>query len=120
MSDKASLRLQQEVADTYRLAFVGGYFYFTAWLIVAYYGKAFEHSSLIAWIMTTIFAVLAASRGLHRTPANIEDARTCMSWLKQEPEVVHDDEGLVDVLRIDLRTIDELAHHLRPGQRVIG
>ena len=82
MSDKASLRLQQEVADTYRLAFVGGYFYFTAWLIVAYYGKAFEHSSLIAWMMTTIFAVLAASRGLHRTPANIEDARTCMSWLK--------------------------------------
>jgi hypothetical protein len=73
MSTKASLRLQQEVADTYRLAFVGGYFYLSAWLVVAYYGKAFVHSSVIAWIITSIFAVLAASRGLHRTPANIED-----------------------------------------------
>jgi len=82
MGAKASLRLQQEVADTYRLAFVGGYFYFTAWLVVAYYGKAFVHSTLIAWTITTIFAVLAVLRGLHRVPVNKPDQRTHIIWLR--------------------------------------
>jgi len=82
MSEKASLRLQQEVADTYRLAFIGGYFYFSAWLVVAYYGKAFVHSPVIAWAITAIFAVLAVLRGLHRAPVNEFDQRPLINWLR--------------------------------------
>ncbi|MEO8001301.1 MAG: GGDEF domain-containing protein [Arenimonas sp.] len=82
MGAKASLRLQQEVADTYRLAFVGGYFYFSAWLVVAYYGKAFVHSPIIAWSITIIFAVLAVLRGVHRVPVNKLDQHTQILWLR--------------------------------------
>ncbi len=82
MGAKALLRLKQEVTDTYRLAFVGGYFYFSAWLVVAYYGKAFVHSPMVAWTITVIFAVLAVLRGLHRVPAIELNKHKQIVWLR--------------------------------------
>ena len=82
MSAKATLRLQQEVADTYRLARVGGWFYLTAWLIVAWYGGAFLHSAWVAWSMTAALLLLAMLRVLHATPANMIDARGHLRWLR--------------------------------------
>lgn len=81
MATTATLRLQQEVADTYRLARVGGWFYLTAWLIVAWYGGAFLHSPRIAWPMTVALLALAFGRVLHKAPAGTLDTRGHNRWL---------------------------------------
>jgi diguanylate cyclase (GGDEF)-like protein len=81
MGATATLRLQQEVADTYRLARIGGWFYLTAWLIVAYYGRAFMHSAPIAWSITFALLVLAVLRGLHKPPTSSINSRGHYAWL---------------------------------------
>lgn len=82
MSLGAPLRLQQEVADTYRLALIGGYFYLAAWLVVAIYGQAFKHSPLISWSLTLVFLGLAIVRRLHKPPQENHDASNCDRWLR--------------------------------------
>ena len=81
MSLGASLRLQQEVADTYRLALIGGYFYLAGWLVVAIYGQAFKHSPLISWSLTLVFLGLAIVRRLHKPPLANLDASHFDRWL---------------------------------------
>ncbi|MEO6172244.1 MAG: GGDEF domain-containing protein [Arenimonas sp.] len=81
MSTNTSLRLRQEVTDTYRLALIGGYFYLAGWLVVAIYGKAFIHSSVIAWTITALLLALAVARRLHKIPAADTDEATHYKWL---------------------------------------
>ncbi len=81
MKQTASLRLKQEVADTYRLAMIGGYFYLAGWLVVAIYGEAFTHSPVIAWGLTVLFLCLAIVRRLHKPPVEHADASTLNRWL---------------------------------------
>lgn len=81
MGATAVSRLQQEVTDTYRLARIGGYFYLSAWLIVAYYGGAFVHSRVVALSITAALLVLAVLRELHRPPPINVDARAYSRWL---------------------------------------
>lgn len=88
MSLGASLRLQQEVADTYRLALIGGYFYLAGWLVVAIYGQAFKHSPLISWSLTLVFLGLAIVRRLHKPPQDNFDASNCDRWLRWHWSIV--------------------------------
>lgn len=81
MNGKASLRLRQEVTDTYRLALIGGYFYLAGWLVVAIYGNAFQHSPWIAWPMTLVLLLLALLRRLHKIPSENSDEDTNNKWL---------------------------------------
>ncbi len=81
MGARSSLRLKQEVADTYRLALIGGYFYLAGWLVVAIYGNAFTHSVIISWCFTIVFLLLAVVRRLHRPPAENADDSTLNKWL---------------------------------------
>lgn len=81
MATTATLRLQQEVADTYRLARVGGWFYLSAWLIVAWFGGAFEHSTRVAWSLTAALLALALARVLHGAPQANLDTRGHLRWL---------------------------------------
>lgn len=82
MAAKVSLRLKQEVIDTYRLAQIGGYFYLAGWLVVAIYGDAFSHSPVPAWSLTLLFLSLAVARRLHRPPPETTDIDVLESWLK--------------------------------------
>lgn len=75
------MRLRQEVADTYRLARVGGWFYLTAWLIVGWYGGAFAHSARLAWALTVALLALALARVLHSAPRVTRDALGHLRWL---------------------------------------
>lgn len=88
MAPTATLRLQQEVADTYRLARVGGWFYLAAWLIVAWYGGAFVHSPRIAWPMTAALLALALGRVLHKAPSGELDTCDCARWLRMHWAIV--------------------------------
>ena len=88
MSLGASLRLQQEVADTYRLALIGGYFYLAGWLVVAIYGQAFKHSPLISWSLTLVFLGLAIGRRLHKPPQENIEASHCNRWLRRHWSIV--------------------------------
>jgi len=81
MAAKISLRLKQEVIDTYRLAQIGGYFYLAGWLVVAVYGNAFAHSSLQAWSLTLVFLALAMARRLHRPPPENSDNAMLDRWI---------------------------------------
>lgn len=81
MADKVSLRLKQEVTDTYRLAQIGGYFYLAGWLVVAIYSHAFFHSPVPAWSLTILFLGLAMARRLHRPPAENSVNAILERWL---------------------------------------
>lgn len=81
MISAASLRLQQEVTDTYRLAMIGGYFYLAAWLVVAIYGNAFRHSPILACSLSAIFLCLAVLRRLHKPPQNNSSDAVLNRWL---------------------------------------
>ena len=81
MKQTASLRLKQEVTDTYRLALIGGYFYLAGWLVIAVYGNAFTHSPLIAWSLTSVLLVLAILRCLHKTPPATATDAVMNRWL---------------------------------------
>ncbi|MGH8107081.1 MAG: hypothetical protein ACREO2_12225, partial [Arenimonas sp.] len=88
MTHKPSLRLMQEVADTYRLAMIGGYFYLAGWLVIAIYGKAFNHSPVIAWSLTCVLLVLAIVRRLHRPPHDAATDAEMNRWLFMHWSVV--------------------------------
>ena len=88
MSLGASLRLQQEVADTYRHALIGGYFYLAGWLVVAIYGQTFKHSPIISWSLTLVFLGLAIARRLHKRPLENVDATVFNQWLKWHWSIV--------------------------------
>jgi len=81
MGIRVSLRLRQEVTDTYRLALIGGYFYLAGWLVVAIYSNAFVHSKLLAWGLTISFLALAMARRLHRPPTENSGDRILDRWL---------------------------------------
>ena len=81
MAAKVSLRLKQEVIDTYRLAQIGGYFYLAGWLVVAIYGNAFFHSPIPAWSLTILFLGFAVARRLHRPPQDNSDNAILDRWI---------------------------------------
>lgn len=81
MGTKASLRLKQEVDDTYRLAFIGGYFYLAGWLVIAIYGNAFTHSLIPAIGLTVLFLGLAIARRMHKPPSDNSDNSVLNTWL---------------------------------------
>lgn len=81
MGTNASLRLKQEVDDTYRLAFIGGYFYLAGWLVIAIYGNAFVHSLIAAMILTALFLGLAIVRRMHKPPPENSDDSVLNKWL---------------------------------------
>lgn len=81
MGTKASLRLKQEVDDTYRLAFIGGYFYLAGWLVIAVYGNAFAHSLSAAISLTVLFLGLAIARRMHKPPSENSDDSVLNKWL---------------------------------------
>ena len=77
----ASLRLLQEVDDTYRRALVGGPFYPLAWLILAVYGGAFSHHRALSWTVLAVFVGFWIQRRLRRPPAFADDAQA-LRWLR--------------------------------------
>ena len=77
----ASLRLLQEVDDTYRRALVGGPFYPLAWTILAIYGGAFAHHPALSWVMLAVFVGFWLQRWLRRPPAFADDAHA-LRWLR--------------------------------------
>lgn len=81
MGIRVSLRLRQEVTDSYRLALIGGYFYLAGWLVVAIFSNAFVHSKILAWTLTVSFLVLAILRRLHRPPPENSDNGVLERWL---------------------------------------
>jgi diguanylate cyclase (GGDEF)-like protein len=77
----ASLRLLQEVDDTYRRALVGGPFYPVAWTILAIYGGAFAHHPGLSWLLLAVFVGFWLQRWLRRPPAFADDAHA-LRWLR--------------------------------------
>lgn len=81
MSNGVTLRLLQEVTDTYRLSKIGGYFYLAGWLVVAIYSNAFVHSKVLAWTLSVSFLGLVIARRLHRPPQDNADDSILNTWL---------------------------------------
>ena len=73
-------RLAQEVADTYRRALAGGFFYAAAWLLVGFYGGAFHRAPWLSTGLLLLLCLLAAARFVHR-PNLAADADTLERWL---------------------------------------
>ena len=107
MLTNASLRLRQEVGDTYRLAFIGGYFYLAGWLVVAIYGHAFVHSLMASIILTALFLGLAIARRMHRPPSHNSEDFILNKWIMRHWIIVLSSTTLFGLVFVRWRSINK-------------
>jgi len=81
MNPVQSRRLAQEAGDTYQRALAGGLFYLVAWVVLGFYGDAFERTPLVSWLLAFAFVGLAIARVVHRPVPDADDG-SCLRWLR--------------------------------------